>query len=374
MAGLYIHIPFCRKACHYCNFHFSTRTSYVDQMVDAICTELEQRSNLLTESLSTIYWGGGTPSILTPEQIEKIFTIILKCYQLTETPEITLEANPEDVDRNNLQFWVSTFNRLSIGIQSFFAEDLRWMNRSHDENQAHQCIRDVIQFGFSDINIDLIYGSPTTSLAKWLQNLEYFTSYGIPHLSAYHLTVEPRTALEVMIRKGKTMAPHDEAGTVQMKILMEKMDKLGYWHYEISNFCKPDRISRHNSAYWKGEPYLGIGPGAHSYLHPVRYWNVAHNHQYMKGIKTHGIPPGEKEVLSIQTQYNEYIMLGLRTMWGVSEDDLNLRYPAYSQLFRKTLQPYIVEGKVELIDGVYRLTSEGKLIADRITSELFVLE
>jgi len=366
MAGIYLHIPFCRQACHYCNFHFSTSLQLKNDTVDALLKEMEARRDYIGRApVETIYFGGGTPSLLTEEELGRILNKLHALFPIAPDAELTLEANPDDMAiPGRLTAWRQAgINRLSIGIQSFFEEDLRWMNRVHNAGQALESIHKAQDAGLDNISIDLIYGTPGLSDGNWKKNVEQAFQLGIPHLSCYALTVEPRTALDTMIRQHKKedIDPEDQAR--QFLLLMDWVAAAGYEHYEISNFSLPGRRSRHNTSYWQGRPYLGLGPSAHSYDGAAsRQWNIANNALYIKNPGSHI----EKEILTPVQQLNEYIMISLRTMEGL---DLG-RVPQQEVLLRQA-EKYIKEGKMILKDNRLVLTREGKLFADGIAAALF---
>lgn len=374
MAGLYIHIPFCKQACSYCNFHFSTRLGQLDRMIDAIIRELELRSDYLEDrSLESVYFGGGTPSLLSAEQLDRIWLAISRHFEIEPDAEVTLEANPDDLSREKLQALGSgPVNRLSIGIQSFREEDLRWMHRAHDARQAVQCLDDTGELGFENFSIDLIYGLPGLSEKAWYRNLETAASYPVNHLSCYALTVEPKTLLAHQIRRQQVPEPQDEVMTSHFRLLTEFAAAHGYVHYEISNFARNGHLAIHNTNYWKQKPYLGLGPSAHSYDGWSRSWNIANNAQYIQAVEA-GIWPGQTEVLTPDQRYNEYVMTGLRTQWGCRETDLKQMGERYLQTFREGIRLFVQRGWVESLNGTYLLTVEGKLFADFIASELFVV-
>src|SRR5580692_5842500 len=374
MAGIYLHIPFCRQACHYCNFHFSTSLQGMNDFVPALLKEMERRSDYLGAStVGTIYLGGGTPSLLDPAELHGILDRLKMLFALEPDPEITLEANPDDMtDRQKLNAWRSAgINRLSIGIQSFHDGDLRWMNRAHDAAQAAESIRLAQEEGFDNISIDLIYGGPTLPDDHWEHNVAEAIRLRVPHLSCYALTVEPRTALDKLIRghRRADVSPDDQAR--QLLLLMEWMDRAGYEHYEISNFALPGHRSRHNSAYWKGIPYLGLGPSAHSYDGYSRQWNISNNARYIAALAGGTLPVGEKEVLTPVQQLNEYIMISLRTMEGIEPDVVGLRFGsgAADALERRAAR-HIQSGMIIRTEKLV-LTKEGKLLADGIAADLF---
>ena len=323
MAGIYLHIPYCRQKCHYCNFYSTASKRSMPSFVSALLKEIEmQRAYLEDEIISTIYLGGGTPSLLGMADLQQLFQQLYKNYNIADTAEITLEANPDDLDPEKLTALAnSPVNRLSIGIQSFRDVDLQYLNRSHDACQAKLAITAAQKQGFSNLSIDLIYGIPSLSNEAWIENIETAISLGIPHISAYCLTVEQGTALDVFIKKGKMPAVDEEKASQQFEILMDCLDKHDYIHYEISNFCKKDHFSQHNSNYWKQENYLGLGPSAHSFNKLSRQWNVSNISTYVQSIADHKIP-FEIEWLSLSQQYNEYVLTGLRTIWGINEVEI----------------------------------------------------
>ncbi|MDC0231364.1 radical SAM family heme chaperone HemW [Aureispira] len=373
MAGIYIHIPFCKQACHYCNFHFSTSLKSKDDLLLTIHRELKQRQGYLQgQSIETVYFGGGTPSLLSAREINEIWEIITKHYHLKENLEVTLEANPDDLDIDYLnELRTTPVNRLSIGIQSFFDSDLLFMNRAHNANHARSCIQAAKDTGFNNITIDLIYGTPTTSHSDWIKNLQTAFDFDIPHISCYALTVEPQTALAHFIKKGKIKNLDEIHSAEQFEILLEQIENHGYEQYEISNFCKPSKYAIHNTNYWKGKHYLGIGPAAHSFNGHSRQWNIAHNSKYIKAIQT-GNTYWETEVLTCENQYNEYIMTSLRTKWGVNANQLMQWGDLNSKSFLKLAETYINDGLMELRDTNYVLNSKGKLLADTIISDFFI--
>jgi oxygen-independent coproporphyrinogen-3 oxidase len=374
VAGIYLHIPFCRRACHYCNFHFSTSLKGKNDFLEALLKEIGlQKDYLGHESVETIYFGGGTPSLLEHAELQSIISTINNHFEIDSGAEITLEANPDDISPEKLQSWKEAgINRLSIGIQSFFEEDLRWMNRAHTAQQAIDSIRLSQQHGFTNLTIDLIYGTPTLSDANWLHNIEQALKAGIPHLSCYALTVEPGTALELMIKKNKMPDADADLQARQFTQLMDKLQQEGYEHYEISNFAKPGLRSRHNSAYWSGSKYLGLGPSAHSFNGSSRQWNVAGNALYVHALKRNELP-FEKEELTGKQRINEYIMTSLRTIEGLDIGFVvkNFGEDTGRQL-EKTSKKYSDSGKLFIRDNHLLLTNEGKLFADGIAADLFV--
>jgi len=375
MAGIYIHIPFCKQACHYCDFHFSTTLKRKEDLIKAIGKELFLRKEEITEPIETIYFGGGTPSLLTIEELRFLIKEVYKYFEVIDNPEITLEANPDDLTIQQINDLTETkINRLSIGVQSFFEEDLKLMNRAHNADEAKNCIKEATKH-FDNITIDLIYGIPGMSNERWKENLKIALDFGIPHISSYALTVEPKTALEKFIKTGKIPPVEESVSHNHYLILLEEMEKAGFVNYEFSNFGKEDYFSKANTGYWQGKPYLGIGPSAHSFNGKERSWNVSNNIKYIKSI-SENILPIEREILSVTDRYNEYIMTGLRTMWGVSlqkvADNFGEKYVDY--LLKQAEKP-IGEGLIEILpirnDKTLMITKKGKFLSDGIASNLF---
>jgi len=372
MAGIYIHIPFCKQACHYCDFHFSTSLKYKDELIEALVKEIQLQKNYLTgESIDTIYFGGGTPSLLSESEISLLINTITSLHSVASDAEITLEANPDDLDKAKLQALRQTpINRFSIGIQSFFDEDLQWMNRVHRANEAESAVKRAQDLGFENITVDLIYGYPLLTDQKWKFNTDKVFELQVPHVSAYSMTVEPRTALASFIKQKKQPAMNDEQSAAQFTYLMDTMQKKGFEHYEISNFCKPGFYSRHNSNYWRGVKYLGIGPSAHSYNGETRQWNIANNTKYMQGLSIGDIP-AETEVLSENDKLNEYIMTSLRTSWGLDLDKLNNIAAASASQLQIVARDFFEKEWLLQKDSTIYLSPTGKLYADHIAAELF---
>jgi oxygen-independent coproporphyrinogen III oxidase len=372
MAGIYIHIPFCRQACHYCDFHFSTSLKKRAEMVDALVAEIAMRKNEFAGvEVETIYFGGGTPSVLTNEEIDRIISAVYGHYTVAADPEITLEANPDDLSNNRIiELSNSRVDRLSIGIQSFFEDDLKLMNRAHDAIQAEACLREAVKH-FDNISIDLIYGTPGMDNAKWVQNIGKALSFGIPHISSYALTVEPKTALAKFVKAGTIPQPGEEQAHEQFLILADRLTQQGFVHYELSNFGRKGYFSRNNTAYWVGKKYIGIGPSAHSYNGTHRSWNIANNALYLKGIAA-GTLPAEAETLTMADRYNEYIMTGLRTIWGVDlnrvKDEFGVTYHNY---LLAEAEKHIAQGLLSLDGGILKTTRQGKFLADGLASDLF---
>ncbi|MFV8368568.1 radical SAM family heme chaperone HemW [Flavobacterium sp. LB2R40] len=374
MSGIYIHIPFCKQACHYCDFHFSTSMKNKEEMVLAIGKEIQMRkSEFENEEVETIYFGGGTPSVLTSKEINFLIAEVYKNYSVSENPEITLEANPDDLSSERIiELSKSKINRLSIGIQSFFEEDLQLMNRAHNSAEAKKCLEEATKY-FDNISLDLIYGIPGMSNEKWKENIEIALSFGIPHISSYALTVEPKTALNKLIQIGKIAAPNDEATQEHFAILVETLEANNFIHYELSNFGKEKYFSKNNSAYWLGRKYLGIGPSAHSYDGISRSWNISNNSIYLKSIQENKLP-NEIEFLSITDRYNEYIMTGLRTIWGVSLDRIEKEFGSeYLEYLNKQSQKFLYDDLVFIKNNILKPTPKGKFLTDGIASDLFYL-
>ena len=369
MSGIYLHIPFCKSKCAYCNFFSVVSEKQRIDFLEALKKEAVNRKEYLGgEEVRTIYFGGGTPSLLKPSEIAGVLEVLYKHFKIIDNPEITLEANPDTVSKESLLGYKSIgINRLSVGIQSFFDDDLQYLSRKHDSKHARQVLEWAQEVGFQEVTMDLIYGIPTLTDKKWHQNLEIFFATGINHLSAYALTVEDKTALGQRINKG-VAAPVDEGTMVrQYKILAEMAENQGFEHYEISNFARPGHYSKHNCIYWKGEKYLGLGPSAHSYDGVSRQWNVASVKDYCESYSF------EREELTLDDRYNEYIMTSLRTMWGVDVDYIQKSFGKdYSERFKKEIKRYIVGEKVYQKGQKYILNDGGMLFADGIAAELFI--
>jgi oxygen-independent coproporphyrinogen-3 oxidase len=373
-AGIYIHIPFCKQACHYCDFHFSTSMKKKEEMVLALAKELQLRKKeFQKESVATIYFGGGTPSRLQIADLRFLIATMYENYTIVEKPEITLEANPDDLSESYLlELKAIGVNRLSIGIQSFFEDDLQLMNRAHNSEEAQKCLEIATRY-FDNISLDLIYGIPGMTNERWQQNIETALSFGIPHISSYALTVEPKTALNKLIQTGKIPTPNDEVAQEHFMILVEALEENGFVHYELSNFGKENYFSQNNSAYWLGKKYLGIGPSAHSYDGVSRSWNVANNALYLKAIKNEELP-NEIEKLTIEDRYNEYIMTGLRTIWGVSLVRIEQEFGSdYLNYLKKQSRKFIDDGLLSITDDILKPTLKGKFLTDGIASDLFFL-
>jgi putative oxygen-independent coproporphyrinogen III oxidase len=381
MAGVYIHIPFCRQACHYCNFHFSVSHRQIRPFLDSLLLELDIRHGFFGEGgkekvfLDSIYFGGGTPSILETGDLNRIFERLYQYFSFDRQTEITLEANPDDLSPEKINELKATpLNRLSIGIQSFHAPDLAYMNRIHSPVQAIQAVENAKAAGFENLTLDLIYGTPTMDDKTWMENLQRVIDFGVQHVSAYALTVEKKTPLEVRIRRGQMPAVDEEQTARQFEMMTRKMDEAGFDHYEISNFARPGFYSRHNLSYWTGLPYLGLGPSAHSYRNGQRWWNAANTGLYIDSVNK-GSPAGETEMLTPAQQYDEYVMTSLRTMWGCSLDEVEYRWgKKYLDHLLENAGIHIQGGWLTLKKGKLLLSGKGKLFADRIASDLFLAE
>jgi oxygen-independent coproporphyrinogen-3 oxidase len=375
MPGVYIHIPFCKQACSYCNFHFSTNLSLKKKLIKSICEELRLQADFLPDKLLTsVYFGGGTPSLLDEEDLENIFENLGQHFKWDDATEITLEANPDDITDDICKLWKKAgINRLSIGIQSFSEEELIFMNRAHNVKQAENSIKTAQIHGLTNLTCDLIYGVPGSTLQSLEKNIKILTDKGIPHISAYALTVEKKTLLSHQIKNKIVSAPDDKMTEQQYIFLMRALESFGFEHYEISNFALPGNMAIHNTSYWKGENYIGIGPSAHSYHQNTRFWNVSNNALYIKSIEQ-GIIPFEKEILSKADRYNEYIMTGLRTSFGVLQEKIATIDEEFSNYFVQQVKKHEDSGFVLEKNKVFTLSQKGKLFADRIASDLFWVE
>jgi len=384
MAGIYLHIPFCKQACFYCDFHFVTSLKKKEELVSCMQRELVLRKNELeNETIETIYFGGGTPSLLSIEEIQSILKTIEAHYNVIEDPEITLEANPDDLSEATiLDLAKSQVNRLSIGVQSFFEEDLKSMNRAHNANEAKNCLAMATRY-FDNITVDLIYGVPNMTNERWKENLQILFDFGINHISSYALTVEPKTALDSFIKQGKYPKLEEQVARAHFDILVRETQKKGFVHYEISNFGKPAYFSKHNTSYWQHKKYIGIGPSAHSFNKTHRSWNVANNAKYIKSLQENMLPC-ELEKLSVNDQFNEYIMTGLRTIWGVSLAKIEQDFGAdFKKRLLKTSEKFIQQDLLVVTSSdidenencieKLKTTEKGKFLADGLASELFII-
>jgi oxygen-independent coproporphyrinogen-3 oxidase len=375
MNGIYIHIPFCKKVCYYCDFHFTVSFQQRDEIINAIIKEIEIRKDYLpTNNIETIYLGGGTPSVLQVNEIERILNQIHKYFAPDVGAEITLEANPDDLSETYLRDLAHLgINRLSIGVQSFFDQDLQWMNRRHNAEEAVQSIKASQNCGFHNLNVDLIYGIPGLSDARWLENLDIFISLNVPHLSAYHLSIEPKTVFGYYKRKGRLTEIGEDESLSHYQILTDVMRSNQYQHYEISNFCKESKIARHNTNYWKLGNYLGIGPSAHSFNGTSRQWNKAVNTSYIKALGK-GELCYEMEILNETDRFNDYLLTGLRTMWGIDKVEIRKKFgEIYLQHLEKELAKFEGLGYLQTSsnDDKIRLTESGMFISDKIIAEIF---
>ena len=377
MAGIYIHIPFCKQACNYCNFHFSTSLQLKDELIAAMIKEIHlvtEKANHSSEKelCETIYFGGGTPSILSIKELNNILASLFSKFEIAKDAEITLEANPDDITAEKLQLWKKVgINRLSVGVQSFLDQELVWMNRAHSSADSLRCIDEIKNAGFSDYSIDLIYGSPLLNNQDWLNTIDTVINKNIPHISCYALTVEPKTALHKMIAQNKKESIDAEKQAEQFVLLMNQMEQAGYEHYEISNFSKPGRRSKHNSSYWQGKKYYGFGPAAHSYDGIKRKWNISNNALYIQSLKKNSIP-SEEETLTSTQSINEYIMTSLRTIEGLDLEKINSLFGTnhVNQLLNAS-KKYIQSEKIIQQNNRLILTKQGKLFADGIAADLF---
>jgi len=373
LAGIYIHIPFCKQSCHYCNFHFSTSTKNKEEVLDAIENEIKQKGQASNEAISTIYFGGGTPSILDVNEINSIINRIHKEFNVESEAEITIEANPDDLNKEKIiNLSLTEINRLSIGVQSFIDKELRIMNRAHDSKKALNSI-EISKKYFNNISIDLMYGVPESTLESWTYNLDTVSQFDINHISSYALTLEPKTALESFVRKLVVEMPEEELVYDQYNLINKKLEPLGFINYEVCSFAKENFFSKNNSAYWLRKKYIGIGPSAHSFDGKSRSWNISNNKKYIDQIKK-GKSFYKKEKLSKVDQYNEYVMTGFRTIWGVSanfiENNFNSKFKNY---FTDRIQKHIDQKNIIVKDDIYTTTNEGRFLADGISSDLFLV-
>ena len=374
MSGIYLHIPFCRKACHYCNFHFSTSLKLKNEFIEALLLEIDRKKNQQL-TLETIYFGGGTPSLLEKDELRQISDALNSSFNLSQIQEITLECNPEDITSKQLESWLELgINRLSIGVQSLNDTELQLMNRNHQAEQSKKSVQLAVETGFQNLTIDLIYGTPWKSLQEWENELRWALNSGITHLSAYALTVEPKTALAHQVKKGQVQEPADERMTEDFMFLQKLMLDFGWDAYEISNYCKSGHRSKHNSNYWKGSAYLGLGPSAHSFDGSLtRSWNISNNALYIEGEKK-GNPAVEFENLTSMDRCNELIMTKLRTREGFQISELgewSERFKSNNFIFLKNAYQ---NGWIAEFENSISLTNDGKLISDYIISELMLID
>lgn len=382
MTGIYIHTPFCKSKCAYCNFFSIASESKINDYVEALKKEIVLRKNYLGgETVKTIYFGGGTPSLLSVKNIEEILELLNKNYEIIPNPEITLEINPDTIDREKMSSLKQIgINRMSVGIQSFDDEDLRYLGRRHDSKHAMQVLEDLKHTDFEKITLDLIYGMPTLTEEKWNKNLDIFFSTGITHLSAYALTVEPKTILGQRIEKGDLQSVSEEETICHYNILVERTKENDFEHYEISNFAKEGFRSQHNSIYWRDEKYLGLGPSAHSYDGNSRQWNISNLTKYIQMVgdaetqrRRESELFYEKEILSTEDKFNEYVMTSLRTSWGCDIEKIERDYgKSYAHHFLKNIKKYLENGEMLKENNTYFLSEDGKLFADGIAADLFL--
>ena len=378
MSGIYIHIPYCRQACHYCNFHFSVSHRNRKAFVDALMQEMSMQVDFFwdigeTGAINTVYLGGGTPSVLENDELSKLFNHLDKVFSIAGASEVTLEANPDDLTREKLLFLRDTpINRLSIGVQSFHEEDLRYMNRLHNTAQALESIELAQQLGFDQLTLDLIYGTPTMNDRQWEENLNRIVHMGIPHLSAYALTVEEKTALHYLIRQGRADDVSEEQSARQFELMCAVLADAGYAHYEVSNFGRPGHYGLHNLSYWTGRPYLGMGPSAHSYTGRRRLWNPANTSLYIQSIQK-GELPASGETLSLEQACNEYVMTSLRTMWGCDLSRIRDQYgKSLARQVEQNAARHLQQGMLHRSDDHLLVTQQGKFFTDGIAADLFV--
>ena len=375
MAGIYIHIPFCKTRCVYCDFYKETDESKINDFVSAICTESQLRKNEIPEPVKTIYFGGGTPSRLNNRHFEQIFDVIFSLFSIEKNAEITLEANPDDLSGEYLQLLAGLpFNRISIGIQSFDDSELKFLSRRHSSQQAIDAVKRCQQAGFNNISIDLMYGLPHQTLEIWKKNLQKACELNIQHISAYHLIYEPKTKLYSLLQKGRVQPVSDETSTEMFSTLIDTLAENGFEHYEISNFARNGLYSQHNTSYWKNEKSLGLGPSAHSYDGENRSWNIASLNKYIQSVQS-GKLLQETEHLTLSQKYNEFILTGLRTMWGVNLQQLKTNFgEKYHDYCIKNAKKHVITGNLIIIDNSLILTTRGIFISDGIMSELMWVE
>ena len=375
MSGIYIHIPFCKQKCSYCDFHFSTSLKNKTALIDSMRKEIIIRKDYFKEHISTIYFGGGTPSLLEIGELKLLIEAIHQNFNVSKNVEFTLECNPDDLTKQKLIDLKSAgVNRLSIGTQSFFDDDLQFFNRAHSAKEAEKSILMSQDIGFENITIDLIYGTPTLTQQKWEYNLKKVEELNVPHLSAYSLTVEPKTAIHHQLKTKKIQLLPEENVIEQFNTLMDFTAQIGMIHYEISNFAKEGYFSQHNSNYWKGEKYLGIGPSAHSFYGNKRVWNVSNNSNYIQAIQNN-TSFSEEEIIDERTAYNEYVLTRLRTLWGIDLKYLNSNFNSkFFNYFNIEVKKYLDSNHLQKFENTITLTKKGIFIADKISSDLFFVE
>ncbi len=378
MSGIYIHIPYCRQACHYCNFHFSVSQRNRQVFLDVLIREMSMQANFFrdigeTGKIRTVYLGGGTPSVLGSNELTRLFYHLDKVFSMSGVEEVTLEANPDDLNREKLMFLRDTpVNRLSIGVQSFHENDLRYMNRLHSPAQAGQSIERAQQMGFDRLTVDLIYGTPTMSDLQWKENLNRVMDMGVPHISAYALTVEEKTVLHYLIQKGRAEQVSEEQSATQFELMCAELSAAGYAHYEVSNFGRPGYYGLHNLSYWIGRSYLGLGPSAHSFTGHRRSWNPANTSLYIQSLQD-GKLPGSGETLSVEQACNEYVMTSLRTMWGCDLIRIRDLYgETLARQVEKNAARHLQQGMLKRSDNHFFVTQRGKFFTDGISADLFL--
>jgi len=371
LAGLYIHIPFCKQACYYCDFHFSTNLSYQSQMISSITNEIEwQKAYLNHEIIDSIYFGGGTPSILEITEMKKLLKTIESHYEISAKPEITLEANPDDLSMEKLrEIKAIGINRLSIGIQSFNDKTLHFLHRAHNSTEAINCIKRARESGFDNLSIDLIFSIPGQSIADLANDISRAINLHPEHISVYSLTIEGKTVFGNWQKKGKFIQLSDEESAKQFDLIISRLEENSFEQYEISNFCRDKKYAQHNTSYWKNVNYLGVGPGAHSFNGKSRQFNISNNHTYMKSIQERKIP-FEVEVLNVQSLANEYLLTSLRTKWGCDLEKLQTEYK-YSLEKNQKMNQWIEEQFIYKDKNMLYLTKKGKFLADEIIADLF---
>ena len=373
MTGLYLHIPFCKQSCHYCNFHFSTSQNNRDEVLTAINKEINQKALGSNDKISSIYFGGGTPTILTEKELNTIIENILKKFDVENDIEITVEANPDDLTKSKLSALSnSVVNRLSIGVQSFIDKELKSMNRAHDSKKAIKSIEMARKY-FENISIDILYGLPESSLKSCNYNLDFIQKFDLNHISAYALTIEPKTALQTFLKKSIIEMPDEQLVYDQFKLINERLTNGGFINYEVCSFAKKDFFSQNNSAYWLRKKYIGIGPSAHSFDGNFRSWNISNNKKYIDHINQ-GRSYYKKEKLTKIDHYNEYIMTGLRTIWGVSTEHIESNFNKnFKNYFLDKIQKHIDQKNIKIKDNIYLTTNSGRFLADGIASDLFLV-
>lgn len=375
MAGIYIHIPFCKTRCIYCDFYSTTHSNLKSVFINALCKELSQRKDYLQEPIETIYFGGGTPSQLSEDDFIKVFDAIKQNFGMENAKEITLEANPDDLTEEYIDMLCRLpFNRISIGIQTFNDTTLSLLKRRHDANQAINAVRSCRQAGFQNISIDLIYGLPGETELRWQQDLQQALALDVEHISAYHLTYEKGTPIYKMLQRDQIKEVDENRSIHFFTTLIDTLSTAGYEHYEISNFCKPGKYSMHNTSYWKGIPYLGCGPSAHSFNGDSREWNISSLNKYIASVEE-GERLHEIEQLDIYTKYNEKIITSMRTQWGLSLDEIKKAFGTKLTAYcMQQADNYIKRGKLKIEDGVLKLTCTGIFVSDGIMSDLLFVK